>query len=113
MKRQTYLRGLSNMRTLSSTRQRSIPRKQRSVEIEIYLLNKEKERFETEADRLERRYAAVQERIKNIDEEVARLREVMPDSANSPKGATLARPKNTGSLIPDDDGDWVTKKMRY
>lgn len=104
MKGLEQLHGLSRLRTLHSTRQRSIPRRQRSTEIEIFLLQKEKDRFIAEADRIKKRFEAVRARIRNIDEEIYRLK-----VAQNEKNPTLPE------LAPQSpaDTEWVTKKLTY
>lgn len=69
------LKGLHVLRTMHSTKKRSIPRIQSSTYLDLYMLNKEKERLIKENERLCMRKDAIKKRLEEIDLEMNRLQE--------------------------------------
>lgn len=69
------LRGLHVLRTMHSTKRRSIPRFQSSTYLDLYMLNKEKERLLKEGERLGMRNTAIKKRLEEIDSEMNKLQE--------------------------------------
>ena len=69
------LPGLHKLRTLGSTRQRSIPRIQGSTYLDLYMMGKEKERLLKEDERLCMRKDAIKKRVEEIDFETRKLQE--------------------------------------
>lgn len=67
------LRGLHLLRTMQSTKRRSIPRIQSSTYLDLYMLDKEKERLSKEGERLILRDTAIKKRLEEIDMEVNKL----------------------------------------
>lgn len=82
------LRGLHTLRTLHSTKKRSIPRIQSSTYLDLYMLNKEKERLLKEGERLGARDAGIKKRLEEIDQQMNKLQEAEPAVKTS---------ENTGS----------------
>jgi len=80
------LKGLQVVRTMHSTKKRSIPRIQSSTYLDLYMLNKEKERLLKEDERLCRRKDAIKKRMEEIDLEMNKPQEVpqgrIKDSGN-------------------------------
>ena len=70
----TELSGLREMRTMHSSKKRSIPRVQSSAYLDLYMLRKEKERLEKEDAILEKRKAAIQKRADDINKEIEILK---------------------------------------
>ncbi len=75
MKDVNGLKGLHRVRTMQSTKKRSIPRIQSSAYVELYMLQKEKERILKEDERLSMRKETIKNRLKDIDEEMNKLQE--------------------------------------
>jgi len=73
----TDVAGLQNIKSLHSTGKRSIPRLESSAYLDIYMLQKEKERLEREIYMMEKRKSAIQKRLADIHEEM----EVLQKSA--------------------------------
>lgn len=69
------LKGLHTVRTMSSTKRRSIPRIQSSTYLDLYMLNKEKERLLKEDERLCMKRDATKKRLEEIDLEINKLQE--------------------------------------
>jgi len=76
MKDVNSLRGLHVVRTMHSTKRRSIPRIQSSAYLDLYMLNKEKERLIKENERLCMRSDTIRKRLEEIDLEMNSLQEV-------------------------------------
>lgn len=72
-------RGLERIRTLSSTKQRSIPLKQRSVYIELFLLSTERDRYIHEHNRLAKSIYRVHERLNGIDSQLDKLKSTLEE----------------------------------
>lgn len=68
MRSVTQLKSLGDLRTTISTHARSTPRQKGSTYLEVYLLDKEKQRLETELAMLTKRQLRIQGRLKEIRE---------------------------------------------
>lgn len=62
------LKGLHGVKTLGSSKKRSIPKVQSSTYLELYMMEKEGERLVKESKRLEIRHIQVKKRLKEIAE---------------------------------------------
>lgn len=69
----TLLSGLRDIRSMHSTKKRSIPRMQSSVHLELYMLHKEKDRLEKELCILDKRKKSIRGRIGEIGSEMDKL----------------------------------------
>jgi hypothetical protein len=67
------VKSLRDIRSLRSTGKRSIPRVQSSAYLDLYILEKEKERLEKEATLLERRSRAILKRLGDIQRQAESL----------------------------------------
>ena len=67
------LGGLHVIRTMLSAKKRSIPRVQSSAYLDLYMLNKEKERLLKESERLGLRDTTIKKRLEDIDAEMNKL----------------------------------------
>ncbi len=65
--------GLREIRSVRSTGKRSIPRVQTSAHLDLYILEKERERLEKEAVLLEKRSRAVRKRLGDIQRQAESL----------------------------------------
>lgn len=99
----TEISGLRNIKTMFSSKRRSIPRVQSSAYLDLYMLQKEKDRLEKEIFILEKRKNSIQKRLDEINTEIDKLvkaestkREVDPESFKKPL-----------------EKDWKTMTLRY
>lgn len=67
--------GLQNIRSMHSTGKRSLPKNQSSTYLDLYMLNKEKERLLTEDERISRRKDTIRKRLEEMELEINRLQE--------------------------------------
>jgi len=70
------LPGLHRLKTMVSAKKRSIPRVQSSTYLDLYMLDKEKERSLKEGERVGMRGADIKKRLEEIDLEMNRLQGV-------------------------------------
>ena len=76
------LSGIHTVRTMISTKKHSIPRMQSSTYLDLYMLNKEKERLLKEAERLDLRNTVIKKRLEEIKLEADKLQ----DAENAANG---------------------------
>jgi len=89
------LKGIHGLRTMHSTKKRSIPRIQSSTYLDLYMLNKEKERLLKEDERLCMRKDKIKKRLEEIDREVNKLQEAgSKASTNSSSSGRTFTQKN-------------------
>lgn len=99
----TVLSGLREIRSMHSSKKRSIPRVQSSAYLDLYMLRKEKDRLEKEVFILEKRKKSLQKRLDEIDAEMKKLEEAEPrKSQANPEGFK----KPSGK-------DWKTMSLNY
>ena len=80
------LGGLHGIRTMFSAKKRSIPRVQSSAYLDLYMMNKEKERLLKESERVGMRGTVIEKRLKEIDLETNKLQGVDPDLSGKSSG---------------------------
>ena len=87
----TEISGLRDIRTMHSSKKRSIPRMQSSAYLDLYILRKEKDRLEKEVYILDKRKNGIRKRLDEIITEMEKLekaeairREATPESLNKP-----------------------------
>lgn len=73
MKDVNTISGIHVLRTMHSTKKRSIPRIQSSAYLDLYMLNKEKERLLKEAEKLGLRITVIKKRLDEISLEMDKL----------------------------------------
>ena len=105
------LKGLHVLRTMHSTKRRSIPRIQSSTFLDLYMLKKEKERLLKEDERLCMRKDAIKKRLEEIDLEMNKLQEVpqggIKDSGNISFSERAFTQKN------GDKKEWKKMPLSY
>jgi len=74
MKDSTNLKGIKALKTMRSTRKRSITKVKRSTFLDLYVLDKEQERLLKEDHRLNMGKLAVAQRIEEIEAEMNELK---------------------------------------
>lgn len=104
------LKGLHGLRTMLSSKKRSISRIHNSAHLDLYMLNKEKERLLKESKRLGMRDADIKRRMKEIDQEMTKLRE----SESSDNAG--ANPGSSGRASTQKNGagkEWKKMSLNY
>ncbi len=95
-------RGLERIKTLGSTKQRSIPLKQRSLYIELFLLSTERDRFIQEQNRISKSMYSVQERLNGIDTQLRNLKKTLD-----------AKEGKINKIQDERKKQWNTVKLSY
>lgn len=70
------MRSLRSIRSMHTTRQRSIPKSKSSAYLNLYMLRKEKERLEKEKGVAEKRIQGIDKRIAEIQKNMDELQEL-------------------------------------
>ena len=120
--KQRKVSGMERIKTMHSMKQRSIPRQQQTSEIELFLLEKEKERFVKEAERLQTRLRTVYERILVLNKEIDQHQQLrMKKHLEAPTGEEAL--EEIKEMIEEQvafskrgegqDGEWKIKKLMY
>ena len=73
MKDVNTISGIHMVRTMCSAKKRSIPGVQSSAYLDLYMLNKEKDRLLKEAERLDLRNTVIKKRLEEINLETGKL----------------------------------------
>jgi len=89
------LPGLHALRSMFSTKKRSMPKVQSSPYLDLFMLGKEKERLMKEDGKLSMRAALIKKRLEEIEQETSKLQEteaiVKPNANKSSSGRTFAQ----------------------
>lgn len=107
MRGMTDVKGLREIRSLRGTGKRSIPRVQSSAYLDLYVLEKEKERLEKEATVLEKRGGAIRKRLADIQRQM----ETVERSASSAECRTGRDGRGRGPSGPGKK--WRTVSLSY
>jgi len=102
--------GLRNIRSMHSTGKRSLPKNQTSAYLDLYMLNKEKERLLKEDERLSMRKDTIKKRLEEMELEMNRLQE-----AKAIVKAT-GNVSSSGGTFTQKDGvkkDWKKMPLNY
>jgi hypothetical protein len=102
----TNVTGLRDIRSMRTTGQRSMPRRQGSAYLELYMLRVEQERLEKEAALLAKRSHGLQKRLGEIQKQM----EALGRSADS------ERPSNGGKKTGERNAPakrWKSFSMNY
>jgi predicted nuclease with TOPRIM domain len=75
MKDVNSLKGIHGAGTMQSRKKRSIPRVQSSAYLDLYMLNKEKERLMKEDGKLSMKKDGIRKRLEEIEHETSRIQE--------------------------------------
>ncbi len=95
--------GLRNIRSMHSAGKRSIPRVASSAYLDLYMLQKEKERLEKEDTILEKRRVAIQKKLEDIKKE----EEVLEKLSQQEKECQ----NRHGEIVREDPQEKKWKKM--
>jgi uncharacterized membrane protein YgaE (UPF0421/DUF939 family) len=99
----TEISGLRDIRTMHSSKKRSIPRVQSSAYLDLYMLRKEKDRLEKEVYILDKRKNGIQKRLDEINTEMEKLE----------KAEAMRREANPEGLKKSSRRGWKTMTLRY
>jgi hypothetical protein len=99
----TELSGLGDIRTMHSTKKRSIPRVQSSTYLDLYMLRKEKDRLEKEVYILDKRKKGIQKRLDEIIIEMDKLEKAKP----------IRRKVNRERFEKPSGKEWRTIPLKY
>ena len=99
----TELSGLREIRTMHSTKKRSIPRVQSSTYLDLFLLGKEKDRLDKEMSIMEKRKAGLQKRLAEIAAAMKKLEGTK----------SRAKPAAAGGSKKPRAAAWKTMAMTY
>jgi len=106
----TELSGLREIKSMTSSKKRSIPRVQSSAYLDLYMLKKEKDRIEKEVYILEKRKNSMQKRLAGIDAEMKKLEQKEAGERQMNDGETNAAASRKN---PAKDKDWKTMAIKY
>jgi len=99
----TELSGLREIRTMHSSKKRSIPRVKSSAYLDLYMLRKEKDRLEKEVCNLDKRRKSIQKRLDEINAEM-----------DKPQKAEAKRQEGNHESVEKPSGkDWKTMALNY
>ena len=115
MKSVTEIKSLGDVRTHISTHARSAPRRKGATYLEVYLLDKERQRLETELTALSRHRSRIEPRLQEIRASLGNLvRKAQEEGSLKPGPAASPseekpRPKARGS----HPQEWTTIPVEY
>lgn len=102
----TELSGLREIKSMTSSKKRSIPRVQSSAYLDLYMLKKEKDRIEKEVYILDKRKNSMQKRLTGIDAEMKKLEK-------KEQKETGERQMNAEAFRKNPAKDWKTMAIKY
>ena len=104
------MRGIHSVRTMGSTKKRSIPRIQSSAFLELYMLQKEKERLLKESKRVCLKQEIITKRLEEIESEIKKLK-------GSEASVKAARARSSSGQVHSEmkgaKKEWKTMSMNY
>jgi len=90
MKGVTHTRRLGDLRTSISSHTRSVPPQEGATHLEVYLLDKERHRLETERVMLVKRQRRIEGRLEEIREEVDNLLSKREQEESAPSSTPVS-----------------------
>ena len=99
----TEISGLRDIRTMHSSKKRSIPRMQSSAYLDLYMLRKEKDRLEKEVYLLEKRKKGIQKRLNEINTEMKKLE----------RAEAIRRESTPEPLKKPSRKEWKSMPLKY
>jgi len=104
------LKGLHAMRSMHSAKKSSIPKIQNSAYLDLYLMNKEKERLLKEGERLGSRNNVIEKRLGEINHQMSGLQE----AENKDKANISSRSPGRASTHKDGiKKEWKKMALNY
>ncbi|MDI6869294.1 MAG: hypothetical protein QMD88_06905 [Coprothermobacterota bacterium] len=111
MKDVTSAKGLSDLRTALTTRVHSKPPQKGTAHLELYLLDKEKQRLEKELARLEKRQKLIQVRLTEIRQAMATLEQETEQERSSEDPSTDIEAREKQPIPANQYGQGRWKKI--
>ena len=103
-------KGLHGLRTMLSSKKRSIPKVQSSAYLDLYMMGKEKERLLKEIERLGMRNNVINKRLREIDAKMGEAREAA-DLAGA--GAKIKSSGNPRMQKTEMEKPWKKMSLKY
>ena len=113
MKNISQIKGISQLKSGNTIRPRSIPKKQRSIQTELYMLRKEKERFLKEAERLEKRHGVVRDRLAQIDRDMNEMLSHWQKEMDTIKEEANVKVTGGVSAAETTQVRWKRRELKY
>ncbi len=110
MKDVNNLKGIHGVGTMQSRKKRSISRVQSSAYLDLYMLNKEKERLLKEDKRLSMRQDCIRKRLEEIEHEMNKIQEA---EATSKAGKDTASPRRAIAQTNGVKKEFKTMALSY
>ena len=110
MKSIQNIKSASQLKSVSISKPRSIPLAQRSIQTELYMLRKEKQRYLKEVEKLRNRFDYIQNRLTSIDDEMLELSSIWK------KEVGVIESEAAEVILDIDSKDakkWKKKKLSY
>lgn len=111
MKDVNTISGIHAVRTMISTKKHSIPRIQSSTYLDLYMLNKEKERLLKEAERLDLRNTVIKKRLEEISLETDKLQDA--ETAANGGGGKINPSGRTFNQKKEVKKEWKKMPLNY
>jgi len=105
------IKGIHVLRTMHSTKKRCIPRIQSSTYLDLYMLNKEKERLLKEGERLAQRNTIIKKRLEEINLEINKLQEA--EIIFKDRGGNINRSGHTFTERKGIKKEWKKMPLNY
>lgn len=102
--------GLRNIRSMHSTGKRSLPKNQSSTYLDLYMLNKEKERLLKEDEKLSMRKDTIRKRLEEMELEMDRLQEA---EAIAKATGNISSSGSTSTQKDEVKKDWKKMPLNY
>lgn len=110
MKDVNNLKGMHAVGSMQSRKKRSIPKVQTSAYLDLYVLDKEKERLLKEGGRLSMRQDGIRKRLEEIEFEMNKMQEAEAASKASEEGSS---PISAAGQTPDAKREFKTMALNY
>lgn len=115
-----HMKGVQDIGTGLSRRMRAIPKRENHYYLDLYLLQKERDRLSQEAASISKRRRRVSQRLAVIREEMAEKEQKASESINSPArparvagGRSKAPPKSRSKTNEYKEEEWKRMSINY
>ena len=110
MKDVNNLKGMHGVGSMQSRKKRSIPRVQSSTYLDLYMLDKEKERLLKEGNRLSMRQDCIRKRLEEIEHEMSKMQKA---EAASKAGKDTASSECAVTQVNGSKKEFKTMALSY
>ena len=111
MKDVNTISGVHTVRTMISTKKHAIPRIQSSTYLDLYMLNKEKERLLKEAERLDLRNTVIKKRLEEISLGMDKLLD--PEAVSNGGGGKMNPSRRASNQKKEVKKEWKKMPLNY